>query len=75
MRTLLRNITTGLYVKGSGQWTSDPAEACNFGMIDQALEFVEQFKLKDVELAFAFKNQAQIKRVPIEKLAIKFSQA
>jgi hypothetical protein len=73
MRTLLRKVSTGLYFQGPGQWTSDPAAAHNFKMIDRAVEFIEKWKLTDVELAFAFKN-AQVKLVPAEKLALKYSQ-
>ena len=74
MRTLLRKVSTGLYFQGPGQWTSDPTEAHNFKMIDRAVEFIEKWKLKDVELAFAFKN-SQVKLVPVDKLAVKYSQS
>jgi hypothetical protein len=75
MRTLLRKVTTGMYFQGPGQWTKDPGQAHNFKMIDRALEFVERWKLHDVELAFAFKDVAHVKRVPLEKIALKYSQA
>jgi hypothetical protein len=74
MRTLLRKVSSGLYFQGPGQWTSDPAEAHNFKMIDRAIEFVEKWKLKDVELAFAFKNQVQVKRVPMDKISLHYSE-
>src|SRR3974390_2921740 len=54
MRTLLRNLSTGLYFQGPDQWTRNPANAHNFKMIDHALEFVRHWQLLDVELAFAF---------------------
>ena len=56
MRTLLRNTATGLFFQGPDKWTTDPAEALDFKMIDRALEFVETWSLKDMELAFAFRG-------------------
>ena len=74
MRTLLRKSSNGLFFQGPDKWTSDPAAAMNFKMIDRALEFVRKWKLQDVELAFAFHDLPQVTRVPIEKLAIKYSE-
>jgi len=41
MRTLLRNTATGLYFEGPDRWTSDPARALDFKMIDRAIKFIE----------------------------------
>ena len=73
MRTLVRKISTGLYFQGPGRWTSNPAEAFDFKMIDRALQFIGQWKMQEVELAFAFKDR-QVRRVPSHKLALKFSE-
>jgi hypothetical protein len=73
MKTLLRKISTGLYFQGPDQWTTDPAEAHNFRMIDRALEFAERWQLRDVELVFAFRGVEQVKRVPIERLTLRYS--
>jgi hypothetical protein len=74
MRTLLRKVTTGLYFQGPDRWTQNPAEAHNFKMIDHALQFIRQWKLKDVEVAFAFSEAGVVRRVPLEKIETKFSQ-
>ena len=74
MRTLLRNISTGLYFQGPDQWTRNPAMAHNFKMIDHALEFVRHWQLLDVELAFAFQEGEDVTHVPIEKIALKYSE-
>jgi len=74
MRTLLRNITTGLYFQGPDKWTSDPAEALDFKMIDRAINFVETWSLKDIELAFAFRGAHQATAVPLEKIALGYSE-
>jgi hypothetical protein len=74
MKTLLRKVSTGLYFRGPDQWTSNPAEAHNFKMIDRALQFIQRWKLQDVELAFAFEDVGQVKRVPIEKIAMKYTE-
>ncbi|MCX6929051.1 MAG: hypothetical protein NT154_38430 [Verrucomicrobia bacterium] len=75
MRTLLRNTTTGLYFQGPDQWTSDPAKALDFKMIDRAVNFIETWSLRDMELAFSFRNYRQVKRVPVEKLALKYLES
>jgi hypothetical protein len=67
VKTLLRRVSTGLYFQGPDKWTDDPAHAHNFKVIDRALEFIDRWKMKDVELAFAFNDFGQVKRVPIEK--------
>jgi hypothetical protein len=73
MKTLLRKVSTGLYFQGPDQWTSNPAQAHNFKMIDRALQFIHRWKLQDVELAFAF-DVGNVKRVPMEKIAVKYSE-
>ena len=75
MRTLLRNTATGLYFQGPDRWTSDPAEAHDFKMIDRALDFIETWRLRDMELAFAFRNSRPVTGVPIEKIALRFSES
>jgi len=74
MRTVLRNTATGLYFQGPDKWTSNPADAHDFKMIDRALNFIETWRLRDMELAFAFKNSRAVTGVPIEKVALRFSE-
>jgi hypothetical protein len=74
MRTVLRNTATGLYFQGPDKWTSNPADAHDFKMIDRALKFIETWRLRDMELAFAFKNSRPVTGVPIEKIALRFSE-
>ena len=69
----MRNTVTGLYFQGPDQWTSDPAVARDFKMIDRALEFVETWSLKDMELAFAFRDANDVTGVPLEKIALRYS--
>jgi hypothetical protein len=75
MRTLLRNTATGLYFQGPDKWTSDPAEARDFKMIDRALKFIETWRLRDMELAFAFRNHQHVTEVPLEKIALRYSES
>ena len=74
MKTLLRNRMTGLYFQGPDQWTSDPAVARDFKLIDRALEFIETWRLKDMELAFAFRGVKHVTGVPPEKIALRYSE-
>ena len=75
MRTLLRNKMTGLYFQGPDRWTTDPASARDFKMIDRAIHFVEAWRLKDMELAFAFRGFDQVRGVPLERLALRYSES
>jgi hypothetical protein len=75
MRTLLRNTATGLYFQGPDQWTSDPGEALDFKMIDRALSFIETWRLRDMELAFNFRGHHHVTGVPIDKIALKYSES
>ena len=74
MRTLLRQIPTGLYFQGPDKWTGNPSEALNFKSIDRALKFIETWALKEVELAFAFADQNHITRVPLDRIATPYAQ-
>lgn len=73
MRTLLRNIRTGTYFGGADNWTTDPDKAVDFRMIDRALQFIEDWSLQDVEIAFAFRR-GFVKAVPLEKLQVIYSE-
>jgi hypothetical protein len=75
MRTLLRNRVTGLYFQGPDKWTSDPVAALDFKMIDRAVKFIETWRLRDMELAFAFRGLNHITRVPVERIALKYSES
>jgi hypothetical protein len=74
MRTLLRNRVTGLYFQGPDQWTTDPAVARDFKLIDRALEFIDTWRLKDMELAFAFRGAKSVTGVAPEKIALRYSE-
>jgi hypothetical protein len=67
MRTLLRRVSTGLYFQKADQWTPDPEQAHNFRSIDRALEFVNTWKLRGVELAFAFQDSDTVTTASVEK--------
>jgi len=71
----LRNTATGLYFQGPDQWTSDPAQALDFRMIDRALDFIITWNLKDIELAFAFRGAHNVTAVPPEKIGLRYSQS
>ena len=74
MRTLLRRAPSGLYFEGPDRWTADPAKARDFKSIDRAIAFVDTWGLKEVELAFAFNGSDDVTGVPVEKLAVGYSQ-
>ena len=51
MRTLLRNVPTGLYVQSAEVWTGNPDDAFDFKTMSQAIRFVEKAGLRKMELA------------------------
>jgi len=74
MRTLLRSIPTGLYFQGPDKWTENPADAMDFKSIDRALNFVQTWALKEMELAFAFTQLNTVKGVALDSSLLKFSE-
>ena len=73
MKTLLRRVSSGLYFQGADQWTADPEQAHNFRSIDRALEFVRTWKVRGVELAFAFGDSNNITTASLEKTSMDYS--
>ena len=72
MKTLLRKTSTAVYFQGPDLWTANPNEAFNFKSIDRALDFMSKWRLNDVELVFAFDDEAEVKGVRPEKLKVGF---
>jgi hypothetical protein len=68
MRTLLRNVPTGLYVRSADQWTGDAGEAFDFKTMSQAIRFVEKEGLRQMELAFVSPDFCRFTEVPLELL-------
>ena len=69
MRTLLRNVPTGLYVQSAENWTANPDEAFDFETISQAIRFVEEGGLRKMELAFVSAQFCRSTAVPLELLS------
>jgi len=68
MKTLLRDVATGLYFQGPDQWTGNTDEARDFKRIDRAIEFIQTWKLDGVELAFSFRGSNDVTSVPVERI-------
>ena len=56
MRTLLRNASTGLYVRAAESWTCDPQEALDFKTMRQAIGFAEDSGFRKMEVTFVSDN-------------------
>jgi hypothetical protein len=69
MRTLLRHVPTGLWVKAAEQWTSNPDEALDFKAMSQAIRFVERAGLRKMELAFISPHLCRCTEVPLDLLS------
>jgi hypothetical protein len=74
MRTLLRQVSTGLYFQGPDQWTTDRSRAHNFKLIDHALAFVRRWNLQHLELVFAFEDVEEVTPVPIDQMELRYSE-
>ena len=68
LRTLLRNVPTGLYVQSAEAWTENPDEAFDFRTMSQAIRYVEQAGLRKMELAFVSPGLCRFTEVPLELL-------
>jgi len=68
MKTLLRNVPTGLYVQSPDRWTSRLEEACDFKTLSQAIRFVESAGLRKMELTFVSPNLCRCTAVPLDIL-------
>jgi predicted secreted protein len=49
MKYVLRNRTTGQYLKGAGEWVLGIDEAMNFDDAGEAREFSQAYRLDDVQ--------------------------
>ena len=68
MRTLLRNVPTGLYVVSANTWTGNPEEAFDFKTMSQAIRFVEKEGLRKMELAFVSPQLCRLTEEPLAGL-------
>lgn len=74
MRTILRKKAAKLFFEGPDRWTGDPHKAFNFKSIDHALRFIRQWKLTDVEVAFSFRDRDEVTAVPLDRIALRFTE-
>ncbi len=68
MKTLLRKIPGGQYLRSADQWTDDPHEARDFKSMSRAIEFVERTGYRNMELAFLFSNPDRLATVRLDTL-------
>ncbi len=75
MKTLLRHTRTALYFQSPSSWTTDPHNAYDFRFIDRAIQYVETWDLKEVELAFAFDDPHSVTTLPLDKTTPHYAAA
>ena len=71
MRTLVRNIRTGEFLRSVQSWTPSPGEAFDFRSIAGALEVVHSRGFKDTELIL---GDASPISVPVAKLGPEYTR-
>ncbi len=67
VRILLHNVVTQLYCREDSDWTADRDLALAFPTSAQALQFVHQHQIKDLEFVFTFGEPAYDLSTPIQK--------
>jgi len=68
MRTFLRDIQSGLYLKASGKWTPDHAGALDFKRINRAIKRAEKMGLTGVELVVTSADRTHLTALPVGML-------
>ena len=56
MRTLIRDLNTGMFYGSDGQWTAEREDARDFGGTFYAMSFAEENRLRRVEVVLAFEK-------------------
>jgi hypothetical protein len=56
MRSLIRDVKTGMFYGSDGQWTAERDDARDFGGTFQAMNFAGQQHLHGVQVVLAFDN-------------------
>jgi hypothetical protein len=65
MKTFLRDIQSGLYLRGRGEWTPDPHRALNFKLVNRAIKHAEKVGLRGVELVLAAADSPRLTALPV----------
>ena len=65
MRILLRHTGTGLFFESEDKWTTQPATARDFGSSGNAIVFVTEWGLSEVEILMAFDDPRYNITLPI----------
>ena len=56
MRTLIRDVKTGMFYGEDGQWTAEREDAHDFAGTFQAMSFAGERELRGVEVVLAFEQ-------------------
>lgn len=54
MRILLQHIRTQRYLRDAGDWTANPLDALDFQTSQEAIDFVRENDLPEVQIAVSF---------------------
>jgi len=57
MRILLQQVQSGLYLKASGEWVANPAEATDFLSSSKALAFCAAHRITGVQMVLKFERE------------------
>ena len=67
MKTILRNLASGLYFQGGASWTENADDAFHYHNLEDALEAVHSSSMAGLELnALLFDDPRYTLRVPLD---------
>ncbi len=69
MKILLQHCRTRLYLRGLGNWTTNPQEALDFQHSQRAIDFARQHELTGVQIAVKFVDNQFDEVFPLPPLA------
>ncbi len=69
MKILLQHCRTRLYLRGLGNWTTNPQEALDFQHSQRAIDFARQHELTGVQIAVKFVDSQFDEVFPLPPLA------
>jgi hypothetical protein len=71
MKILLQHRKTGLYFNAPGVWTRDPQSATDFRTSREALQFVQEQCMADIQITAAFINPPYVELISFPQNSIR----
>lgn len=70
MNILLQHARTQLYLRGLGDWTLDPNQACDFGHSQKAIDFAREHNIAGVQIVVKFVDSESEEKCPLPAVVL-----